>query len=237
MRNLEWQGSTRFVPHDSAAVLTLVHFASESRASSHSSEPLVRLRFTAPTSMYRASCSGTARPAPCPASRWPRQARAGVPDIERSDIRVWFVEVQTRCHGRGSCHGPHRGRRARHHHTRLGGVCYQPFRLWNDSIAHFTATLVFLNYIEFQLKDVKLSDTKCDGRSVYADLFDQNGKFGTYSNSKGAVAPQPLTLCTTWTIRGFIGCKYTSTRATPWAAAQLCTASVIQNAFRSVFQI
>ncbi len=59
------------------------------------------------------------------------------------------------------------------------------FNFSNDSIASFYAKLHYSTKWDFTLTDVHVRDLSCDSRSVYADVFDQNGQLGRFVNSSG----------------------------------------------------
>jgi hypothetical protein len=53
------------------------------------------------------------------------------------------------------------------------------------TIACFTAELTFTGRYYYSLRNIKLSDTLCDNRSVRANFYDQVGPFDTVSDTKG----------------------------------------------------
>src|SRR5690348_7411798 len=57
------------------------------------------------------------------------------------------------------------------------------FDFSNDHISHFHATLKFRNHTSFTLTGVRLQHLACDHRTAFADVFDQNGQLGRFSNS------------------------------------------------------
>jgi hypothetical protein len=52
-------------------------------------------------------------------------------------------------------------------------------------IASFNAHLHFVSFTEFTLSDVNLLDTLCDNRSVFADVYNQDGFLGEFKNGNG----------------------------------------------------
>lgn len=59
------------------------------------------------------------------------------------------------------------------------------FQFCNANIACFDATLHYVNRTKFQLESTQLIDSLCDNRSVFADVYDQNGFLGEFRNSEG----------------------------------------------------
>jgi hypothetical protein len=59
------------------------------------------------------------------------------------------------------------------------------FDFCNSNIACFLSTLHFVSHTQFQLQSTQLVDSLCDNRSVYADVYDQNGYLAEFSNSLG----------------------------------------------------
>jgi hypothetical protein len=59
------------------------------------------------------------------------------------------------------------------------------FDFCNSNIACFDATLHYVSRNEFQLQDAQLIDSLCDNRSVFADVYDQNGFLAEFGNSLG----------------------------------------------------
>ena len=52
-------------------------------------------------------------------------------------------------------------------------------------IASFNAHLHFVSFTQFTLSDVNLLDTLCDNRSVFADVYNQDGFLGEFKNGQG----------------------------------------------------
>jgi hypothetical protein len=75
-----------------------------------------------------------------------------------------------------------------------GNAVNSLFEFCNSNIACFDATLHYVSRTEFQLQGAQLIDSLCDNRSVYADVYDQNGFLGEFSNSMGChtVADFPI---------------------------------------------
>jgi hypothetical protein len=59
------------------------------------------------------------------------------------------------------------------------------FSFCNSNIACFVAELHYVSRTEFQLENAQLEDTLCDNRSVFADVYDQNGFLAEFRNSEG----------------------------------------------------
>ena len=59
------------------------------------------------------------------------------------------------------------------------------FSFCDSNIACFDATLHYVSRTQFQLQGTQLIDSLCDNRSVYADVYDQNGYLGEFRNSLG----------------------------------------------------
>jgi hypothetical protein len=51
--------------------------------------------------------------------------------------------------------------------------------------ALFRSDIEFLSATSFTLSNTSLADTKCDAKSVYADVYDSNGFLYEYSNTNG----------------------------------------------------
>ena len=59
------------------------------------------------------------------------------------------------------------------------------FDFCNTNIACFDATLHYVSRTKFQIESAQLIDSLCDNRSVFADVYDQNGALIEFRNSKG----------------------------------------------------
>jgi hypothetical protein len=59
------------------------------------------------------------------------------------------------------------------------------FDFCNSNIACFDATLHYVSRTRFQIESAQLIDSLCDNRSVFADVYDQNGFLGEFRNSEG----------------------------------------------------
>jgi len=77
------------------------------------------------------------------------------------------------------------------------GTINSTFSFSNDDLAFFRARLHYINRTHFRLSKITLRDSKCDNRSVYADVTDQDGFIHDFANHKGcghAVKPAAITL-------------------------------------------
>jgi hypothetical protein len=80
------------------------------------------------------------------------------------------------------------------------GTINSTFSFRNTDLAFFRARLHYIGRARFRLSSITLRDDKCDHRSVYADVTDQDGFLHEFANHRGcghATKPAAITLADT----------------------------------------
>jgi hypothetical protein len=94
----------------------------------------------------------------------------------------------------------------------------------DQEIACFRAELTFQGHDSFVLSDVRLRDTGCDTRSIFAFVYDENGFLGQFQNAHGCnttARPSDQTMSdplgTTWVQMRLYACDTTSCISIPYS--------------------